>query len=95
MPSSETIIKELAKNNISLQKVTIKLVENTDKLNKRIDKLLGIFEEASKHVGDVDTDKVRQLTMKLDNLLDQNRDLAKGLLLLEKYVRDKEFKTPL
>ena len=40
MPSSETIIKELAKNNISLQKVTIKLVENTDKLNKRIDKLL-------------------------------------------------------
>ena len=95
MPSSETIIKELVKNNISLQKVTIKMVENTDKLNKKIDRLLGIFEEAAKHVDDVDTDKVRQLTMKLDSLLDQNRDLAKGLLLLEKYVREKEFKTAL
>ena len=93
MPSSETLIKELAKNSVTLQKATVKMVESTNKLSKKIDRLLTIFEEASKHVDDVDTDKVRQLTMKLDNLLDQNRDLAKGLLLLEKYVRDREFKT--
>jgi len=93
--SEEYLIKELIQNNISLQKALIKLVENTDKLNKRIEHLVNIFEEASKHVGEVDNDRMRQLTMKLDGLLDQNRDLAKGLVLLEKYVREKSFNTPL
>ncbi len=87
--SEYSLVKELVQNNVSLQKAMIKLIENTDGLTKRIDKLLTIFEEASKHVGDVDEDKLRQLTMKLDGLLDQNRDLAQGLVLLEKYVRSK------
>ena len=87
--SEYSLVKELVQNNVSLQKAMIKLIENTDGLTKRIDKLLTIFEEASKHVGDVDEDKLRQLTMKLDGLLDQNRDLSQGLVLLEKYVRSK------
>ncbi len=67
------------------------LVESTDQLTKRIDKLLSLFEEASKHVGEVESteQKIKVLSEKLENLLEQNRSIAQGLILLEKYVRGK------
>ncbi len=67
------------------------LVESTDQLTKRIDKLLSLFEEASKHVGEVESteQKIKMLSEKLENLLEQNRSIAQGLILLEKYVRGK------
>ena len=54
---------------------------------RSFDRLVGLFEEASKHVAQVDENRIASLTAKLETLLDQNKDLAKGLLLLEKYVR--------
>lgn len=67
------------------------LVESTDQLIKRIDRLLSLFEEASKHVGEVESteQKIKMLSEKLENLLEQNRSIAQGLILLEKYVRGK------
>jgi DNA-binding transcriptional regulator GbsR (MarR family) len=84
-------MKQLIENNISLQKKSIDLIEATNKLTKKIDKLVNLFEEASKHVGEVEVgeDKVKQLAAKLESLLEQNKDIAKGLLLLERYVREK------
>jgi hypothetical protein len=57
----------------------------------RLDKIFGMFEEASKHVGDVETAeaKIVNLSTKLESLLDQNKSIAQGLVLLEKYVRGK------
>jgi hypothetical protein len=68
-----------------------KLVDSSDKLVKRIDKLVSLFEVASKNVSEVTSaeEKVRALSEKLEDLLDQNRTIAKGLLMLEKYVRGK------
>lgn len=81
------LVEKLAKNSLDLQKATLKLVETNNDVIKRIDRLVGLFEEASKHVSEVDEDRISSLTAKLETLLDQNKDLAKGLLLLEKYVR--------
>ena len=85
------VINQLISNNVSMQKVATSLLTEIRDLTKRIDKLVGIFEEASKHVGEVDVtdDHLKQLTAKLEVLLEQNKDLAKGLLMLEKYVKTK------
>ena len=67
------------------------LLDANTKLISRIDKLVSLFDEAAKHVGEVETTeaKVTNLVTKLDGLLDQNKSLAQGLILLEKYVRGK------
>ena len=90
------LVGKLAKSSLDLQKATLKLVDSNNNVIKRIDRLVGLFEEASKHVADVDEDRVAALTAKLETLLDQNKDLAKGLLLLEKYVRgyNEDLKVP-
>ena len=99
------LTKVLLDNNVALQKKSMSLIEastaitnNTavlvkkiDGLAGRIEKLLGVFEEASKHVAEAETveERVNELTTKLETLLDQNKSVARGLILLEKYVRGK------
>jgi len=87
----------LLDNNIALQKKSMSqviaqhsaiLVKKLDTLSNRIDKMLGVFEEASKHVMDAGEDRrVIELADKLEELLEQNRILTKGLMMLENYVK--------
>ncbi len=77
-------------HNIILQKKAVEIIDATNQLNKRIDKLLNIFEEASKHVLEVGEDKkILELTDKLEELLEQNKNITKGLTILESYVKNK------
>jgi len=73
------------------QKQVSDLVESTNKLVQRIDKLVSLFDEAAKHVGEVESTeaKISALSSKLEYLLEQNKAIAQGLLLLEKYVKGK------
>jgi len=72
------------------------LVNSINTLVKRVDTLISLFEEASKHVTEVETTevKIKELTTKLETLLEQNKNVARGLILLEKYVRGKTELTP-
>ena len=80
----------LSKLNLELQGKNIELLKSMYSLTSRIDKLITIFEEAANNVGNIEEDKrIKELTDKLETLLDQNKNLANGLLLLEKYVRNK------
>ena len=67
---------------------TKKLIQSMEKLTQRVDSLVEIFEEASKHLSDVESTeaKVAALANKLDALIEQNKSIARGLVLLEKYV---------
>ncbi len=91
MEKEDTLLKQLAESSVALQKTSLNLAEKTSDLTKRIDKLVSLFEEASKHVGDVENreDRVKVLSEKLEALLDQNKEIAKGLILLDKYIRGK------
>ena len=85
-----------AQYNISVEDFN-KMLESTNKLVNRVDKLVSLFEEASKHVGEAETteQRINELTNKLESLLEQNKSIARGLILLEKYVRGKtEFTRP-
>ena len=89
-PSDEHVFDTLLKNNVALQKVALDLVKSNNDLLKRIDKLVSLFEEASKHISsESPEDDIRNLAMRLDSLIDQNKDLARGLVLLEEFVRNK------
>lgn len=81
--------------NLRLQDKNIELLNAMHALTKRMDNLISIFEEAAKNISDVSDDtRVKQLAEKLDSLLEQNKSLANGLLLLERYVRSKSLETP-
>ncbi|GEM_PF-7064357 len=84
-------VHETSHHEQSPSKQFTELLESTNKLVTRIDKLVSLFEEASKHVGEVESTeaKITNLSSRLDALLEQNKSIAQGLLLLEKYVRGK------
>jgi hypothetical protein len=87
----DTKMNKLVENNLALQKISLNLIHSNNELVKRLDNLVGLFEEASKNVGKVDlSDKnIGKLTSKVEELVEENKDLAKGLVLLERYVRGK------
>jgi len=95
--SSQGLMEQVIEHNIALQKKDVELISNINKLVQRIDKLISIFEEASKHVAEVGDDKkIIELADKLEELLNQNKNLAKGLVMLEQYVRTKsQFESPM
>ncbi|MBU0930259.1 MAG: hypothetical protein KJ623_04265 [Nanoarchaeota archaeon] len=96
--STDKLVKQLIQNNITLQSKSIDMLTSVNKLtasvsdlNKKIDHLLKVFETAAKHVSETRTtdEQINALAMKLENLLEQNKNIARGLILLEQYVRGK------
>ena len=84
----EKLTHQLIENTVLLQKKDAELMGSVKNLVEKIDRMLNVFEEASKHVMEVSEDKkVAELTDKLEELLEQNKTIAKGLLMLEQYVR--------
>ncbi len=84
---------ELIKTNISLEKKTIELLTSVHELSKKMDQMVDIFTKAAQHIerGDIK----EPLAAKLNELLDQNKKIARGLLLLERYVKEKSsFSSP-
>ena len=91
---SKEVMKELIKTNISLEKKNIELLTSINQLTKKVDNLVEIFTKAAQHIekGDVK----EPLVAKLSELLEQNKKIARGLLLLERYVKEKaSFSSPL
>lgn len=84
---NEELISALIQNEISMQKKTVELINSFNILSGRIDKFLNVFEKAASRIerGEIE----EPLAKKLESLIEQNRTIARGLLLLEKYVREK------
>ena len=81
------IEKALVENFISLQKVMANLSVKFDNLTEQITKLLEIFEISAKALAEKDLEKFQnsdnaELLKRLDNVLEQNKIIAKGLTLM-------------
>ena len=76
------LIKRLVEASVKIQTKNVELISAMEKLTKRIDIMVGLFEEASKHVTEAETteEKVNELTTKLETLLDQNKSVARGVV---------------
>lgn len=83
----DDVIRELISYNIMLQKKSMEMMEETRELNKKISTMVNLFQDAARHIK---SNQDEPLMTKLDSLLEQNRNIAKGLLLLEKYIREKQ-----
>lgn len=77
----------LIENFVGLQHAMTNMSIKFGSLSDNISKLLSVFEEAAKGfvVGDKTNDK--DMLNKIDSLLDQNKTIAKGLVLMEERVR--------
>ncbi len=86
--TKQDVIDQLTKNNVELLKKNADLLSSVNNLTKKVDNLVDIFQKAAQNI---ERGEVREpLARKLTDLLEQNKKIAKGLLLLEKFVRDKE-----
>ena len=85
--AKDKLVEELVKINISLSKKSTELLNSMNQLNKKMSNILSLFEKAAEYIekGEVE----EPLARKLQELLEQNKQIARGLILLEKYVRDK------
>jgi len=84
--------KILIENFVALQRVITHLSEKFDYLATQISKMLNLFEISAKSLAEKefnkneDTRDVRKVVEKLDGLIEQNKTIAKGLLLLHDEV---------
>jgi hypothetical protein len=77
------IEKALVENFISLQKVMTNMALKFDSLSTQISKLLELFELSAKSLSEKGFSmEDRKTTEKIDNLLEQNKIIAKGVALL-------------
>ena len=86
--TKQEIIDQLMKNNVEMQKKTADLLVSVNNLTKKMDELVEIFKKAAEHI---EKGEIKEpLARKLAELLEQNKKIARGLLLLERFVRNKE-----
>jgi len=77
------IEKALIENFVSLQKVMTNMAMKFDSLTEQISKLLELFEISAKTLAEKGYSmEDRKVVEKLDNLIDQNKIIAKGIALL-------------
>lgn len=93
--------EKLIENFINLQRVLTNLSVRFDELSNNINKLLQIFEISAKSFAEKynePTNKPEEIDKdflkKLDVLLDQNKTIAKGIMLMEEKVRERMNQPP-
>ncbi len=87
----------LIDNFVNLQKVLTNLAIKFDDLSSNISKMMQLFEISAKSfaekysgeipVGMIDVDK--EFLKKLDSLLDQNKVISKGIMLMEERIKER------
>ena len=86
--TKDKLVEMFIESNLSLQhKITDLLVE-LKSLNNNVRSMVTLFTEAGEHIKKGKYEE--PLMVKLDDLLEQNKNIAKGLLLLERFVREKQ-----
>ena len=89
-------IRLLIENSISLQKVLTSMTISLDGLSKDVKKIVDLFEDANKafeqgkRPGEGKTEKTEMKILhdKLNSLIEQNKVMANGIILLEGYLRE-------
>ena len=99
--SKSEIEKTLIDNFINLQRVLTNLALKFDELSTNIEKLLQLFEISAKNFAEKYSEKSvtgkeidREFLNKLDSLLDQNKTISKGIMMMEERIRNKPSSVP-
>jgi len=91
-------ITALVENSVALQRVLADLAGNLKGLSDELSQLVALFKEASKSISEEKTSEeisrqeILGMNDKLERLLDQNKTIAKGIVLVESAMREPEKK---
>lgn len=83
-------ITKLIEVSVLSQKTNLVLTKSINELSQKVNSLVLMFQEAAKNVGeirDVTKDEVDQIAKQLQEVVQQNKDLAQGLIALDNYTR--------
>lgn len=92
----KTTIDLVIENSIALQKVVTELASNMKKMSSDVSEMLELFKESAKSLSSEKVDDeikksdLDELKAKVDELVEQNKVIAKGILLLESSMSPKE-----
>jgi len=78
---------KLVESSLELQKISLRLVESNNNLTKKIDSLVSLFEEAARNMSTGGSEQIHALNRKINELVTQNKQLARGLVLMEEKIR--------
>ncbi len=87
-PGYDSTIKDLIETNLTMQDKMADLLINVKALTSSVNKLVDLFTDAAEHIKTGKYDD--PLIGKLNDLLEQNKNLAKGLTMLEQYIKTKQ-----
>jgi len=84
----DDLVDQLINNNLILQKKTTELLGSMNELTKKVDKMVSIFGRAAQHI---ESGELKEpIEKRLNDLLEQNKKIANGLVMLEKFVRNRD-----
>jgi len=94
--TEDRISKQLLENLVSLQKVQTELAMKFDRLSKDITSLLTLFEVTARNFAKnvpktPEMEKDKEFLDKIDKLLDQNKVIAKGLMIMEDRLKERVY----
>ncbi len=90
-------IQRLIEVSVLSQKTNLTLAKSMSELSKKVDSLVSMFQHAASNVSeirDVTKDEVDQIAKQLQEVVQQNKDLAQGLVALDNYTRHHKSKLP-
>ena len=93
--AKDELIKELAQNSLTLQSKIVDLVQTNNQLlkaqtssSKEISSMVHLFREAGEHmVAETEEERLRPLLTKISELVEQNKTIMRGLILIQKYIK--------
>lgn len=92
---NKNLEEKILENLVELQKVHANLAEKFDKLAGQISNLLVLFESAARSFAENPAnqfaEKDKEFLEKVDKLLEQNKTIAKGLMLVEERIRERVY----
>lgn len=87
--------QSLADSNVKLQQRLIELIESNNQVSKQlastskqIEDMVNFFREAGKYmVAENEDEKLKPLLGKISDLVEQNKTIMRGLILVQKYMK--------
>jgi hypothetical protein len=86
--------KMLVENFVGLQHAMTNLSIKFGEMSQNISKLLSVFEEAAKDLAKTEKQVDSSFEKKLDSLIDQNKTIAKGLVLMDNKLKGQMSRGP-
>ena len=86
--SKDKILDQLIQNNLVLQSKIIDLVRSNESLTSEMKTMVNFFKQAGEQMTlESEDERLKPLINKIGELLDQNKVILRGLILVQKYIK--------